>query len=663
MVLVGFLLTSLPVTAQSDSAEWPPIIERRLPPVGLVLPAENRERWEQGLADFSQRAEKLGDHERLADAEVFAKALRYAIDHREFYAEKELATGDKTLALALERLAFLEKGETPWAEADGLLVRGYRSAIDGSVQPYGLHVPEGIDKGKPAPLLIWLHGRGDKITDLHFIQRCLAKNSALGGHFDVENVITVHPFGRQCVGWKHAGEIDVLEVLEEMKKRYSIDEDRVVLAGFSMGGAGAWHIGAHYADQFCAVHAGAGFAETALYNKLTPEQYPSQNARTLWGLYDVPNYTRNLFNLPVIAYSGEDDKQKQAADVMAASFAEHGHELPHLIGPGMGHKYHPETAKEVQAFLLEAIHRGRNKLPAKVTLQTQTLRYSSMHWLRVNGLEEHWQDSRVDAEMIDEGLVNITTKNVSRLWIERDLPKGAKIFIDEMELSMNKPSSGATALTNLNGQWSSLMHVSRGPKKTPGFQGPIDDAFMAPFLVVAPSGTSGRPKVQRWVDFELAHFLERWKALMRGEVRVKKDSEVTAEDIEKYNLILWGDPKSNSQIAEVIADLPLVWTGDKLLVAGELYDAEEAVPTLIYPNPKNPTNYIVINSGLTFREDHDRTNSLQNPKLPDWAVIDLSRAPDGTAPGEILAADFFDERWQVKKEDDGTKRPFIPKGQ
>ena len=472
MALMGAVLTLPSLAAQADTRDpWPPVIERKLPPLGMAIPGEIRERWEQGLADFSERAKKLGDHERLADAEVFAKALRYAIDHREFYKETEFASGDKALAMARERLALLEKGEAPWTDANGLLVRGYRSSIDDSVQPYGIHIPEGLDRSRPAPLLIWLHGRGDKITDLHFIQRCLAKNSALGGFFDADNVISVHPFGRQCVGWKHAGEIDVLEVFEEMKQRYNIDEDRVVLAGFSMGGAGAWHIGAHYTDLFCAVHAGAGFAETALYNKLTPETYPPPIEQTLWRLYDVPNYTRNLFNLPVIAYSGEEDKQKQAADVMAASFAEHGRELPHLIGPGMGHKYHPETAKQVQAYLMEAIHRERDRTPARVSLQTRTLRYPNMHWLKIDGLEQHWQDSRVDAEMIDEGLINITTRNVSRLWIETALPKEARILVDETELVLDKPSAGTTVLTKVDGKWSALLQGDRRLKKTPASPG------------------------------------------------------------------------------------------------------------------------------------------------------------------------------------------------
>jgi len=633
--------------AHQVAAQWPDI-ERRLPPPGIELPSDVRAGFEKRLGEFDQQAKAVRDHELFADVEIFSKALRYAVDLGEFYSDKHFAVGDKTLDLAFERLTHLRNGDTPWTGQRGSLVRGYRSVIDGSVQPYGLHIPAKLNLDKPAPLLIWLHGRGDKTTDMHFIQRCLGKNSALGGYFDAENVITVHPFGRQCVGWKHAGEIDVFEVLAEVKKHYKIDADRVALAGFSMGGAGAWHIGAHYTDEFCAVHAGAGFAETARYNKLTPEQYPSQIEQTLWGLYDVPNYTRNLFNVPTIAYSGEDDKQKQAADVMAEMFAKEGRELPHLIGPGMGHKYHPEVAKEVQAFLLEAMHRGRETMPAKLTLQTQTLRYSKMYWLALNGLENHWQDSRVDAEIIDEGLVKISTQNVSRIFLPHSRSTDTFIVDDQETGREAIHETHGVLLTKKKGEWRLELPSSEGLRKQPGLQGPIDDAFMSPFLVVVPSGKSGHSKVQRWVEFESAHFRERWKALMRGKLRVKKDSEVTEDDVRNYHLILWGDAQSNSLIAKVLSDLPIEWSNETLTIGGESYPASSSLPAMIFPNPGNTSKYVVLNSGLTFREDHDRTNSLQNPKLPDWAVIDVDRGPDGSAPGEILESDFFDEQWRVR---------------
>ena len=76
------------------------------------------------------------------------------------------------------------------------------------------------------------------------------------------------------------------------------------------------------------------------------------------------------------------------------------------------------------------------------------------------------------------------------------------------------------------------------------------------------------------------------------------------------------------------------------------------VPVLIHPNPLLPEGAapraLVLNSGFTFREGDDRSNSLQNRRLPDWAVIDIAVPPDGDAPGRIVAADFFDEAWGVK---------------
>lgn len=52
--------------------------------------------------------------------------------------------------------------------------------------------------------------------------------------------------------------------------------------------------------------------------------------------------------------------------------------------------------------------------------------------------------------------------------------------------------------------------------------------------------------------------------------------------------------------------------------------------------------------GVTSREGHDHNNSLQNPHLPDWAVVDITTPPSRLAPGKIAAADFFNESWQLK---------------
>ena len=73
-----------------------------------------------------------------------------------------------------------------------------------------------------------------------------------------------------------------------------------------------------------------------MFLKLTPQTMPPAYQQTLWHMYDVKDYALNAFNAPVVAYSGEIDAQKQAADVMEEAIRAEGMTLEHLIGPKTG---------------------------------------------------------------------------------------------------------------------------------------------------------------------------------------------------------------------------------------------------------------------------------------------------------------------------------------
>ena len=239
------------------------------------------------------------------------------------------------------------------------MVRGYYSSIDDSPQPYGLEIPEGFDFTKPAPLYVWLHGRGDKTTDMHFIHQRMTRK----GQVTPENAIVVHPFGRHCMGFKSAGEIDVLECVQHVSEHYKIDTRRIALMGFSMGGAGAWHIGAHYADQWVAVGRRLDLPKPKSISSSKWKIILLNMCKRCGGCMMFRNYVRNLFNLPTIAYSGELDKQIQAAQVMERAFKTEGAKLPHIIGPGMEHRYHPESLAEIRALVDEAVQQGQPEIP------------------------------------------------------------------------------------------------------------------------------------------------------------------------------------------------------------------------------------------------------------------------------------------------------------
>ncbi len=628
-------------------ADWQPIA-RQLPPAGISILDEDRQRIVGALEKFEARlpglvaaAQKPDAAALVPDVRIFAKAVRRAVDGNEYYRPQDIAEALALLEAGQARLDELQAGKTSWTNQRGPVVRGYVSKIDGSVQPYGLVLPEKLDLTRPVPLYIWLHGRNDKLTDLAF----LAERRRQIGQVKVDDAIVLHPYGRNCLGWKSAAEIDVLEAIESVAAHYPVDLDRVVLMGFSMGGAGAWHMGAHYAERWAAVHAGAGFVDVARYQHLQPEQYPPVYEQALWGLYDVPDYARNLLNVPVIAYSGEVDKQKDAADFMAEVLAHQGHTLTHLIGPGLGHKYDPKVWNDILERVRSAAAKGRDRQPSRVSLQTRTLRYGKLHWVEALGLEAHWRDARIDAERRNDGAVVVQTRNITRLRLT-PAQRPPQLRIDDQPVQV---SGGPLEFERRAEGWRQTDGAGgNGLRKVPELQGPIDDAFVEPFLVVLPTGKTSAAK-QRWIDFELAHFQARWRDVYRGDLRIKRDVEVTDDDLTRYHVVAWGDADSNAIIRRAAAGLPVCWQGERLAIGQQTFATETHLPLLIYPNPLRPDRYLVLNSGPTHREAHDRTNSLQNPKLPDWAIVDATVSPDAEHPGRVVAADFFDEQWQLKQ--------------
>ena len=118
------------------------------------------------------------------------------------------------------------------------------------------------------------------------------------------------------------------------------------------------------------------------------------------------------------------------------------------------------------------------------------------------------------------------------------------------------------------GKWALLGKLDSVdlPVKRPTLQGPIDDAFVAPFLCVRGTGKAWNPKVQAWADAGFARFAHEWRRYFRGDLPIKNDTDVTKADIKKCNLILFGDPGSNRWIGKVLPQLPIQWTHDVLRI-------------------------------------------------------------------------------------------------
>ncbi len=376
-------------------------------------------------------------------------------------------------------------------------------------------------------------------------------------------------------------------------------------------------------------------------------------------LYDATDYALNLYNTSVVAYSGEIDKQKQAADIMARAMEKEGLRLTHIIGPGTAHKYHPDSKPLISARIDAAAARGRDPYPARLHFTTWTLRYNRMKWIELDGLEHHWDRARVDAEVADDHTIRVTTANVTAFTI--DMEAGgcpldplltSRVVVDGAEIAVPGPMSDHSWNVHFvrdDGRWSLSGRAGlAGLMKRPGLQGPIDDAFMGRFIIVRPTGKPLAPGIAKWVASEQERAIRDWRREFRGEARVRDDTAITEADIASSNLVLWGDPGSNRTLAKIVDRLPIKWTRSELTVAGKDFDAANHAPILIFPNPLNPSRYVVLNSGFTFREHDYLNNADQIPRLPDYAIVNVSVPPDSRWPGMIALAGFFDEHWRAQ---------------
>ena len=641
---------------------------RSVPPVGIEVPEADRKELEDGLKSLdamigqirlTKYADKARRMELLPDVEIFSRAVHQGLEYREFFSPNDVKNAKSVLTEGMRRASQLDQGEADWLTQKGLVVRGFRSKIDQTVQPYGLVIPDSYDGGGKSDyrLDLWFHGRGERTSESAFI----AQRMRQIGRIAPKDTIVLHSYGRYSNAFKFAGEVDVLEGLEHAKHNYRVDEDRIAVRGFSMGGAGCWQMAVHYPDLFFAANPGAGFSETPEFLKFFQKETlnPTWYEKSLWQLYDCTGYAVNLTHLPTVAYSGELDIQKQAADIMEEALAREGISLTHLIGPGTKHAIHPDSAKIIEAKLAAIARRGRQTLPLEIHFATYTLKYNRMHWLTITGMNEHWKQARVDAELNpNSGLIALKTENVTGLKFSIppgrnpiDLRRPFTIRVNKQRIKAARPQTDWSwnAELHLDGKtWKLGPNPTDGLRKRKNLQGPIDDAFMDSFVVVRPTGTAKHEAVQKWTLSELKHLKEQWRKQFRGDAIIKDDSAISEKDIASSNLILFGDPASNSVLAKLIDKLPIDWSDDEVRVGEQRFDASHHAPVLIYPNPLNPDRYVVINSGFTYREFAYLNNARQVPKLPDWAVIDLRTPADSLWPGKVVAADFFDEKWGLK---------------
>ncbi|WP_395753208.1 alpha/beta fold hydrolase [Prosthecobacter sp.] len=610
-----------------------------------ALTVEQKGLWAAQLSTTPVLGRTEIQRERIgADIGIFSAGVERALSYDTAFSPADIRLIERAVKRDAERSTSTSLG---WTSKKGKVIRGFISAIDGSVQPYGLIIPKSYNAGKPMRLDVVLHGSSKPVgmSELKFISRFDEGDEDKGGAPEVD-YIELHPLGRveNCYRW--AGETDVFEAIEAVCKNYSIDRNRIVLRGMSMGASGTWHLGLKHPDRFVAIGPYCGyvdthrFSETPIPGFIKVGPLPPHQEQGLHML-DSVDYAANAAVVPEIACIGEKDVFFQAHVIMGEAFAKEGLPFTNLISPGTGHVIDPKTHAEQMRRIGEYAAKGLDHDPKQLRFVTWTLKYNRCHWLEILGLEQHYERAEFRASITADGLRVSEARNITRFAIHRPVEK---MTLNGVEIPLPaQPEGSALVFSKSGGVWrcEGMRAQVEFTGKQPGLQGPIDDAFTTPFLCVRGTGQPWNPSVNAWAHTELKRFEYEWARYMRGSLPVKDDSDVTEEDLRSKNLILFGDPGSNSWIAKALPELPVTWTPDEVRLGAEVQSARDHSPAFITASPLAKGRYLVINSGHTFHEkEFAAFNYLLFPRLGDWAVIKVG------AEGKIVLAGYFDEDWR-----------------
>jgi len=661
IALILAVFAGLLAQQQKQKAAPPPPIEPKAEELARVR--AKTEEIESILKTASTKDAAL-----RTDVEVYAKAGRFLLEFPQtFFTQAGIDQALTVLDQGIARAKHLQSGQAPWAAAKGRKIHGYVSSLDGSVQPYGVTVPDSYDGKTPAKLYVWLHGRDQTLTESSFLFKFPAPNKSLTyAAADVGQII-LDCYGRWNNANHWAGEVDVFEAIAAVSARYRIDPNRIVLRGFSLGGAGAWHIALQYPDRFAAAEIGAGTYPRRAYM----DGFPPYQAGPLRIWENIIDWSLNAFNIPIAGHDGDNDTQtavippepgkphrgqlesslRVRAQLEKEGFPSEGEAnnwrvkgTPSifLISENTGHSISPLVRQRIDAFLKEHGDRGVVSRD-EVRFVTYTTRYNRAHWVTLDGMEKHYERASVEASRNkDRTAITIKTRNLTHLTL-RETERTRETRIDGQALKIKPAAEVYFAKTA--GTWKQLPKRASELRKTHALQGPIDDAFLGPFLLVKPTGPPANAAAHAQALRIMARFDRVYARYYRSHPRVKNDEDVKPEDFNKYNVVLFGDPGSNRWIKRIAAKLPVQWAKDRVTAGTKSFDAATHLPALVFPNPLAPSKYVVINSGLTL-DEREYHSDYAMPKLGDWAILPIK---EGVEFPEPVTAGLFDERWKIRE--------------
>ncbi len=577
------------------------------------------------------------------------------------YFQSQKETIEDELENIEQFLLKIQSGDDPFAHKTGSFMRGYYSEIDGSLQGFAVHAPEKYSPDQPFPLVINLHGYDPSYSSWQenlFLPVFMPHTTEKGRY------IVVNPFGRGNTFYQNIGEHDVLHVIAELERLYNIDQAHVYLTGGSMGGAGTWNIGLAHPDKFAAMAPIMGPTEFAFWTGLFKDEVnPVRsfiNARR-----SALSYAENALHVPIYLNHGVEDDivPVEQSRKIVKRLRKLNYDIKYVEHPEVMHGgFPPEMDFEIFDWFED---KEQISHPKRVVFKAGDLNHAKAYWVAIERFVNQLDFARINVEIIEPNLIQIEANNIARfrlllndqlvnvrnpLKIEID---GIPVFEDKLpdnnELTFTAVLSDKKEIVD----WRNRSDQSDNALiKKHDLCGPILDAFNKGFLLVY--GTTGEPLETRVNRKEAERFSAQWEDWQHTRCRIKKDTEVTQEDIQRFHLMLFGNPKTNSINERIKQDLPVRFKDASIIFSDKKFTGKSVGVSMIYPNPLNQQRYVLIQAGTTWQgmvKISKRIGAEFDYIIFDNRTTGINvHQGNLTVDGSPLLRGFFDQDWQISND-------------
>jgi hypothetical protein len=407
----------------------------------------------------------------------------------------------------------------------------------------------------------------------------------------------------------------VYDVVADVERRYPVDRDRVYLTGISMGGGGALWLAETRPDVWAGVLA------------MCPDSMPGSE-----------ELAANLLDVPVRLYHGELDTIVPVASTRTwqRRLLDAGVPVAYTEYPATRHNVW-DVAYSRDGALEWLGEQRRNRWPERVNFIARSYQSSAAYWVRIDGLTPG-VPAEIDARRASNGDVQAITKNVDGFTLTARENQPAQVTIDGTVLRLKR--GAALSFGKSAAGWRQGLVAPAG--KRLGAEGPIVRAILGRQTYVY--GTLGAHGDEELAERrKVAEAAANWstvRARLQLSFAVKADREVTADDIDSSDLVLFGTAESNALVARFANRLPL-----------ELRpDAADYGLVFVAPIGKH---YALVNSGLPWWTGADETLAAAYPWEPAQ-IRELSRFGDYVlfrgSVAQVVAEGRFDANWKVPAE-------------